>query len=116
VRNPRYRFSDDVRATTRAIALRMVHAGDVASSPEALGAWIERTADIRERLTAGGYGSEFRVDDLFPLFQGFVAKATTPPRSEAVRRSGTRRWLWVASILVAIAVVVALALSGASRF
>ena len=68
MREARYRFSDDVRAATRAIALRMIHAKDVAGSPEALGAWIARTDDLRETLTKAGYGTEFTADDLFPLF------------------------------------------------
>ena len=115
MRDPRYRFSDDVRATTRAIALRMVHARDVASSPEALGAWIARTDDVRERLTAGGYGSEFGAGDLFPLFHGFVVKATTPAPSEGVR-TPTNPWVWIALTLLGIAVVVALALSARGAF
>ena len=39
-------------AMTRAMALRMIHAGEVAASPEALHAWVERTDDLRERLRA----------------------------------------------------------------
>ena len=104
MRDPRYRFSDEVRAATRAVALRMMHAGTVAASPEALGAWIARTDDLRETLTNGGYGSAFTADDLFPLFQGYVAKATTaaPARSGA----GPAKWLWIGLIVVVIAVVV----------
>jgi hypothetical protein len=103
MRDPRYRFSDEVRATTRAAALRMIHAGTVAESPEALGAWIARTDDLRETLTKGGYGSAFTADDLFPLFQGFVAKATAaaPARSGA----GPAKWLWIGLIVVAVAIV-----------
>ena len=102
MREPRYRFSDDVRATTRAIALRMVHAGAVAATPEELATWIASTDDIRERLTKGGYGSRFSAADLFPLFQGFVAKATkaAPRPTKAPRR---RVWIGLA---VAVAIVV----------
>jgi hypothetical protein len=112
MRGPRYRFSDDVRATTRAIALRMVHARDVASSPEALAAWIAQTDDVRERLTAGGYGSEFQAADLFPLFQGFVARATAPARSEAAR-TPAGRWVWIALIVAGLAIVIAVIASAA---
>ena len=110
MRDARYRFSDDVRSTTRAIALRMIHAGAVAESPEALEAWIARTDDLRERLTNGGYGSAFLASDLFPLFQGFVAKATTatPPRSAA----GPARWLWIGAIVLVVAIVVAVIVAG----
>ena len=104
MRGPRYRFSDDVRATTRAIALRMVHAATVATSPEELDAWIARTDDIRARLTNGGYGSEFTAEDLFPLFKGFVEKATaaTPARPG----TGPARRLWIGVIVAVVAVVV----------
>ena len=102
MREARYRFSDDVRSITRAIAVRMIHAGTVAASPEALGAWIARTDDLREKLTEGGYGSAFGADDLFPLFRAFVDKATTPSRSPA----HTTRWLWIASIVLVVAMVV----------
>ena len=102
MRDPRYRFSDDVRSVTRAIALRMIHAGAVAQSPQELDAWIARTDDLRERLTKGGYGSAFGAEDLFPLFQGFVVKATAPPP-----RSGRHRvnWVWIAVAFVAVVAI-----------
>lgn len=104
MRDPRYRFSDDVRATTRAIALRMVHAGTVADSPEGLEAWIARTDDVRERLTQGGYGSAFDAGDLFPLFRGFVAKATAAPPARASRERA--KWLWIGVVVVIVAAIV----------
>jgi hypothetical protein len=112
MRDPRYRFSDEVRAATRAAALRMVHAGTVAASPEALGAWIARTDDLRAKLTNGGYGSAFTADDLFPLFQGFVAKATAAASPSA--GAGRAKWPRIALIVVAalvIAVIVGAMLS-----
>ncbi len=110
MRDPRYRFSDDVRATTRAAALRMIHAGTVATSPEALAAWVARTDDLRETLTNGGYGTAFTADDLFPLYQGFVAKATpAPPRASA----GRGKWLWIGLIVVGIAIVAGVIISAA---
>jgi hypothetical protein len=105
MRDPRYRFSDQVRASTRAIALRMIHGGEVADSAAQLHEWIMRTDDLRETLTKAGYGSAFTADDLFPLFQGFVAKASPPV---APRTGGnSSRTLWVGAIItVVIAVVV----------
>lgn len=107
MRDARYRFSDDVRATTRAIALRMIHAGTVATSAEALDAWIARTDDVRERLTSGGYGTRFTADDLFPLLQGFVARATAATPSPAA--AGRPKWLWIGVIVVAVVIAVIVA-------
>lgn len=110
MREARYRFSDDVRSATRAIALRMIHAGTVTASPEALGAWIARTDDLREKLTRDGYGSAFAADDLFPLFQGYVARATaaaTPAPSGA----GRARWFWIGLAVVVAAIVIAVIVS-----
>lgn len=108
MRAARYRFSDDVRATTRAIALRMIHAGAVADSPEALGAYIARTDDVRETLTNGGYGSAFTAEDLFPLYEGFVAKAGAAVPSPAPARPA--KWLWI-GLIVVLAIVVAIAVA-----
>jgi hypothetical protein len=92
---------------TRAIALRMIHAGAVAASPEELEAWIARTDDLRDRLTKAGYGSAFSAGDLFPLFQSFVAKQTAaPPRRSA---TSTARWLWIGAIVAAAIVVIVVA-------
>ena len=108
MRGPRYRFTDGVRATTRAIALRMVHAGRVAESPVQLDEWIARTDDVRETLLKAGYGSAFTSDDLFPLLQSFVAKASNASAPRAEGRS--RRWLWIGAI-VALLIVVALGIA-----
>jgi hypothetical protein len=111
MREPRYRFSDAIRATTRAIALRMMHAGEIAASPQELREWIDRTEDVRERLAVGGYGQEFSADDLFPLFQGAVARATAAKAGEAKpdspRRFPMRMMVIVAAIVVAVIVIVA---------
>ncbi|HEX7708440.1 MAG TPA: hypothetical protein VF701_18405, partial [Thermoanaerobaculia bacterium] len=82
----------------------MVHAGAVAESPEELNTWIARTDDLRERLTKSGYGSEFDAHDLFPLFQAYVAKATTP--GPPPPRADRARWLWIGAIVVAAITVV----------
>jgi hypothetical protein len=110
MREPRYRFSDEVRSATRAVALRMIHAGEVAASPEALEAWIARTDDLRAELTNGGYGSAFGASDLFPLFQGFVARATaaTPSRAGA----GPSKWLWIGLIAVVVAIIIGVIVAG----
>lgn len=108
MREPRYRFADGVRATTRAIALRMVHAGGVAESAVQLDEWIARTDDVRETLMKAGYGSAFTSDDLFPLFQSFVAKASNAAAPRA--GGGSWRWLWIGGIVtLAIAVVLVIA-------
>lgn len=107
MREARYRFSDAVRATTRAIALRMIYAGEIAASPQELREWIERTDDVRERLTQGGYGDAFTAEDLFPLFQGFLAKATAAnPAPSRSRPTLSPRWI---AVIVAIVVAVVVA-------
>lgn len=111
MREPRYRFTDAVRAATRAIALRMVHAGAVAESAVQLDEWIARTDDLRETLIKAGYGTAFTAEDLFPLYQSFVAKASNSPAAPR-RGGGSSRWLWIAVILaVAIAVAVGIAVA-----
>jgi hypothetical protein len=106
MRDPRYRFSDNVRSATRAIALRMIHAETVASSSEELHAWIMRTEDLREKLTIGGYGSDFSSDDLFPLFQSFVAKATAPVSRPKVASAWRVRWIVIAVVATVVAVLI----------
>jgi hypothetical protein len=110
MREPRYRFTDGVRATTRAIALRMVHAGGVAESAVELDQWIARTDDLRESLIKAGYGSAFTSDDLFPLFQSFVAKASNAAPPRAGDRSSRRLWIGVI-VTAAIAVAFGIAMA-----
>ena len=112
MRDARYQFSEDVRTITRAIAVRMIHAGDVASSPEALDAWIARTDELRERLRDGGYGSAFSADDLFPLFQAAVARKSTP--SPPPDRPAMRRRIGLIVLVIAIVVGVIAAVTIAS--
>lgn len=113
MRDPRYRFTDAVRASTRAIALRMIHAGEVAESAAQLDEWILRTDDLRETLVKAGYGSAFSADDLFPLLQSFVAKASRPVVSRTAGRSP--RTLWIGLIITAVVVVIAFAIAIAVR-
>lgn len=103
MRDPRYRFSDDVRTAARALALRANHSGSVATSAEALAVSIEQTEDLRERLVSGGYGSEFDAADLFPLYESQAAKA----RAASAARSGAGRTkrLWLAVILLVTIIV-----------
>jgi hypothetical protein len=105
MRDPRYRFTDDVRASTRAIALRMIHAGGVARSATELDEWIARTDDLRETLMKAGYGSAFTSDDLFPLFQSFVAKASNSTKPRTGGGPSRQFWIWV-FVIAAIAVIV----------
>ncbi|HVG23852.1 MAG TPA: hypothetical protein VND45_06840 [Thermoanaerobaculia bacterium] len=112
MRDPRYRFSDDVRVTTRAIALRMVHAGTVVTTAEQLEASIASTDDIRERLAGGGYGRDFTAADLFPLFESYVAKASaakasSPKFPPAAKAPHSMKWLWIAAIAVVAAMAIA---------
>lgn len=112
MRPPRHRFSNDVRATTRAIASRIGESGEVASAAQ-LEAWIARNDDVRERLTRQGYGTAFNAEDLFPLFEALVAKASGGvPRGapKGSPRSGTwLRWVILAVLAIAVVVVVVLA-------
>lgn len=110
MRGPRYRFSDAIRATTRAIALRMIHAGEIASSPQELSDWIARTDDVRERLTQAGYGNAFSAGDLYPLFEGFLARATAATPSPV--RPGFPRRLSTRAIVIVVAVVAAVVVAG----
>lgn len=77
MRDPRYRFPDEVRSVTRNIAARMVKQDLVPASPEQLDIWLESTPAAKEALEKGGWGTRFTSHDLFPLLQVFVAKA--PP-------------------------------------
>lgn len=112
MRDPRFRFTDEVRTATRAIAARMIHTDTVATSPEALDGWIARTDDLRAMLTNSGYGSAFDAEDLFPLFESYVAKAkpATPSRSGA----GRSKWLWIGLIVIAAAVIIAVIFASAA--
>src|SRR5690606_1149846 len=79
MRAPRYRFPDEVRAATRAMASRMVQQGTVARTPEQLAVWIAERTPVRESLQRGGYETAFTAEDLFPLLAVFVEQAGGPP-------------------------------------
>jgi uncharacterized damage-inducible protein DinB len=57
MREPRYRFPDHVRDTTRTIATRMVREDAVARTPEELEAWI---AEEPRPVGRAGYPSTVR--------------------------------------------------------
>lgn len=107
MREPRYRFPDHVRDTTRAMASRMISEEEIADSPEELEAWLAERPETRESLKSGGYGTKFDASDLHPLLMVFVAKQgggqRDPEPSTTRSRSG-----WIAAV-VAIVVVVVLA-------
>ena len=92
----------------------MIHSGEVAESPQHLAEWIGRTEDLRESLVKAGYGSAFTSDDLFPLFQSYVTKASRPAASPAedgsprwLWKDGSSRWLWIGVIITVVVAVIA---------
>jgi hypothetical protein len=113
MRAPRYRFPDEVRSTTRAMASRMVHDGTIARTPEELDAWIAREPGVREPLERGGYGTAFTAHDLLPLLHVFVEKAGGPaPHADepAPSSSGGRRVVGLVVVLVAALLLAVLAI------
>lgn len=103
MRPPRYHFPDEVRTATRSMAARMVEQGTVATSPTELDAWIAANEDLRAPLVHGGYGTEFASEDLLPLLEVFVAKAS-PPVAVATPTRTTARWV-VGGIVLLVLIV-----------
>ena len=87
MRAPRHRFSDDVRAATRAMAARMVEEDAVAQSPDQLDDWISHAPQTREALARDGYGSAFTAEDLFPLLQAMTGRMEVTRPQEARPRT-----------------------------
>src|SRR5690606_1530128 len=56
MRPPRYRFPDQVRSTTRAIASRMVDGGAIPRHADDLDRWLAENPAPRASLEEGGYG------------------------------------------------------------
>lgn len=106
MRAPRHRFSDGVRSTTRAIAVRMVEEGEIATTPGELDAWLAERPDARKPLVAGGYGQVFTADDLFPLLQVFLVQAGGPaPPDDAPPASSTGAWRMGALVILAVVLI-----------
>ncbi|HEV2147718.1 MAG TPA: hypothetical protein VGR37_09980 [Longimicrobiaceae bacterium] len=107
MRAPRYRFPDEVRSTTRAMASRMVQEGTIARTPEELDAWISERPDVREPLEKGGYGTAFTSHDLFPLLHVFVLRAGGPAPEVVPPRRPSQKW-WLLGLLLVLLVVLLL--------
>ena len=107
MRPPRYRFPEEVRSATRLTASRMVAEERVAQSPEQLEAWIAENADVSATLQAGGYGTAFAAEDLYPLLQAMLEHRGIPGSAAAETPSHNPRRRWVG---IAVVVIVAAAL------
>ena len=112
MREARYRFPDEVRAATRAMASRMVDHGAIPRTPDQLEAWVRDEASVRQVLERGGYGDRFSAQDLFPLLEVFIEQAggtlhpaAPPPRTPNLL---LRIALAVCILLIIIAVAVLL--------
>ena len=111
MRAPRYKFPEEVRATTRAMASRMVEQGSIVRTPEELETWISEAPAVRETLERGGYRTAFSSHDLFPLLEVFIGQAGgRVPRAEVPPRSRNPRFraALVAGILLVVAAAVAI--------
>ncbi len=102
MRGPRYQFPNEVRSTTRAMAVRMVQGGQIADTPEQLEEWISREREVRETLEDGGYGTEFTAHDLFPLLQVFITQAGGPAPVTEPPAPTYPRWLPAVGAVVAL--------------
>jgi hypothetical protein len=104
-RPPRYRFPNEVRDATRAMAVQMVRDGRVPDTPAQFDAWID-TAPAREVLERGGYGRDFTAEDLLPLLRVFVEQEGGPAHAgepaTATAAAGLPRWAMIALAVVAV--------------
>lgn len=111
MRGPRYQFPNEVRSTTRAMAVRMVQGGHIAETPEQLEEWIAREGDVREPLEDGGYGTEFTAHDLFPLLQVFISQTGGPaPATDPPARTYPRWSLGLGALIGLVLAAAAIAL------
>lgn len=79
MRAPRYRFPEEVRTTTRAMASRMVTESTVVETPAELETWLVANPRDKQSLEKGGFESEFSAADLLPLLQVMIQNAGGPP-------------------------------------
>ena len=105
MRAPRYRFPDEVRTATRAMAARMLADGTVAETPEQLDTWLSEAPDIRESLEGGGYGTAFAADDLLPLLRAFIDRSRGSASAVARPAPPSRRW-WLVGLVAVLAILV----------
>ena len=114
MRDPRYKFPDEVRNATRSFASQVVAEGRVPQTAEELQERIAATPSLEQPLVHGGYGDRFTAHDLFPLFEVFVTRAggsirritdVPPPSSPAI----DLRLVAVAAVVV-VAVIALVAL------
>lgn len=113
MRPPRYKFPDQVRSTTRAMAARMVQDKTIAQTPEELEAWIAGAPTVRDSLQSGGYGTAFTSQDLLPLLQVFIEQAGGARASADApvqRPSNGRRVVWLVLGALVVLLLIALAL------
>lgn len=110
MRAPRYRFPEEVRSTTRAMASRMVDDGAIPRTPEELDAWIAGAPEVRGPLEKGGYGTAFTSADLLPLLDVFVVQAGGPPREPDAPPPSASRKVPMAGLLLAVGVMLLLLL------
>ena len=107
MRAPRYRFPNEVRSATRAMASTMVREGTVVDTPEGLDLWVTEHPDVRDPLVKGGYGRQFDANDLLPLLQVFVVKAGGPaPETEAPPPTPARKRPIVVVVALLLAAIV----------
>lgn len=117
MRAPRYRFPEEVRSTTRAMASRMVDDGAIPRTPEELDAWIAGAPEVRGVLEKGGYGTAFTSADLLPLLDVFVVQSGGPPPREpdAPPPSASRK-VPMAGLLLAVGIMLLLLLLAVGAF
>jgi hypothetical protein len=111
MRDPRFRFGDDVRAATKEMSGRMAERGSAPQNGDELEWWITANPDIHQRLAQGGYGKEFNAEDLLPLLHVFLAQRQPAPA--AVRHpTAAFSWPLVAGLLLLLVLLVWAAMAG----